>query len=319
MTTLTSLHRLRSHLVQRLPTEQELTRRRPIVLTSRDKETLAAIYAHGVLTAELVELAFFPREDNRCSPSSSCYERLRHLWLWGYVERIELPVARTLGGSRPYLYTLGPRAVPVVGALLDGGAAPVQRRRLDRMDDVFVEHDMKIAAFWANLLELLRGRRAELGRWVAERSLRARGVRVQDPRTQRWLPVLPDAGFEVAYPDGSVQSALLEVDMGTLTLARCRRKVRAFELYLEHGLAAQHWTSEFEVVVLTHSWPRLQHLWRATRQEASEERWSWYSFATFDVLEPGAFAETDWVTANNDRVGLLYDDESTSPAPAPGS
>ena len=294
--------------MRRLPTDQELAQRRQVTLTRRDEQILAAIYTHGILTAELIEMAFFPGQPDRRSPSSCCYERLRQLWLWSYVERIELPVARTLGGSRPYLYTLGPRGVPVVGALLGSGAAPVQRRRLDRVDDVFVEHDLQIAAFWANLIALLRSRRARLRRWVSERTLRAQQVRVQDPRTGRWLPVLPDAGFELSYPDGSVQSVLLEVDMGTLTLARFRRKVRAFELYLEQGLAAQHWTSELDVLVLTHSQSRLEHLWCTTRREVSDERSNCYLFATFDILEPGAFAGADWETASDELVTLLYDD-----------
>jgi hypothetical protein len=308
MSTWAPVHRLRSHIVRRLPTTRELAQRRPIALTRRDEQLLAAVYTHGILTAELIELAFFPGEQDRQSPSSCCYDRLRQLWLWGYVERIELPVARALGGSRPYLYTLGPRGVPVVGALLGEGAAPVQRRRLDRVDDVFVEHDLTMAAFWANLIALLRSRRARLRRWVSERTLRARQVRVQDPRTQRWLPVLPDAGFEVIYPKGAVQTALLEVDMGTLTLARFRRKVRAFELYLERGLAAQHWATTFEVLVLTHSEARLDHLWGATRREVAPERWNRYSFAAFDILKPGAFADAGWVTANDELVSLLYDE-----------
>ena len=319
MSTSVSADRLRSHIVRRLPTDQELAQRRQVTLTRRDEQILVAIYTHGILTTELIEIAFFPGEEDRCSPSSCCYERLRQLWLWRYVERIELPVARTLGGSRPYLYTLGPRGVPVVGSMLGSGTAPVQRRRLDRVDDVFMEHDLNIAAFWANLVALLRPRGARLRRWVSERTLRAQQVRVQDLRTGHWLPVLPDAGFEVSYPDGSVQSVLLEVDMGTLTLARFRRKVRAFELYLEQGLAGQHWASTFEVLVLTHSQPRLDHLWGATRREVVPARWDRYSFATFDILKPSAFADADWVTAGDDLVSLLYDDTPAVSPPDPVS
>jgi hypothetical protein len=39
-----------------------------------------------------------------------------------------------------------------------------------------------------------------------------------------WLPFLPDAYFEVTYPNGDVQCALVEVDTGTLTLRRFARK-----------------------------------------------------------------------------------------------
>jgi Replication-relaxation len=99
---------LRSHLVRRLPTAAELATRAPIVLTERDENLLMAVYLHGFLTTELVELAFFPTTDE--ARSSSCaYERLRQLWLWEYLERVDLPVARLLGGRRPFLYALGRR------------------------------------------------------------------------------------------------------------------------------------------------------------------------------------------------------------------
>src|SRR5437588_11867867 len=68
------------------------------------------------------------------------------LWLWGYLERVELPVARVLGGRRPFLYALGRQGVAYVEQRLGTATLPVQPRRLDRLDHVFVEHDLKAAA-----------------------------------------------------------------------------------------------------------------------------------------------------------------------------
>jgi hypothetical protein len=298
-----------SRLFRTSPTRAQVATRTPIVLTDRDREILTAIHSHGFLTTELIELAFFPEPPHgRRSPSSRAYERLQQLWRWGYVERVELPVARSAGGRRPYLYALGRRGEPVVARRLGQGVTPVRRRRLDRLSGLFVDHDLQIAAFWANLVALLRPARATLGRWLPERDLRARKVRVQDPRTGWWLPVLPDAAFEIVYPDDLVQTCLLEVDMGTLTLRRFRRKLRAFELSPAQGLAVQDWEHDFEVLVLTHSQGRLDELWRAARDEVPPQRWSAYSFGTFDLLEPGRFREARWVTAENDLVPLLYDD-----------
>jgi hypothetical protein len=298
-----------SRLVRTLPTNAQVATRTPIVLTDRDGDILTAIHTHGFLTTELIELAFFPGpEHGRRSPSSRAYERLQQLWRWGYVERVELPVARSGGGRRPYLYALGRRGEPVVGRRLGEGVAPARRRRLDRLSGLFVDHDLTIAAFWVHLVALLRPMRATLGRWLPERDLRARKIRVQDPQTGWWLPVLPDAAFEVLYADGFVQTCLLEVDLGTLPLRRFRRKLRAFELALAEGLAALDWEDTFEVVVLTHARGRLQELWRTARDEVAPERWGDYAFGTVDLLEPRWFGEAEWVTANNDLVPLLYDD-----------
>src|SRR6202158_5052939 len=80
---------LRGHYVRRLPTSADISTRSPIVLTERDRQLLVAVHQHGFLTTDFVELAFFPPSNgSRSSASSKAYERLRELWLWGYVERV---------------------------------------------------------------------------------------------------------------------------------------------------------------------------------------------------------------------------------------
>jgi hypothetical protein len=99
---------------------------------------------------------------------------------------------------------------------------------------------------------------------------------------------------------------LVEIDMGTLTLERFRRKVCAFEEFLERGGFERFFGREhFEVAILVPSRPRLVHLWRATRQEVSQDRAGAYLFATFDVLEPSRFPRAEWVTAANGLRALL--------------
>src|SRR5579859_4766282 len=150
---------LRGHYVRRLPTAEVISTRSLIVLSDRDRELLVAVHQHGFLTTDLVELALFPpRCGPRSSASSKAYERLRELWLWGYLERVELPIARVLGGRRPFLYALGRAGVPYVETRLGSWTLPVQPRRLDRLDHVFVDHDLKAAALWANLRAQLRER-----------------------------------------------------------------------------------------------------------------------------------------------------------------
>src|SRR5712691_7580978 len=101
------IQELRGHYVRRLPTSEEISTRSPIVLTERDMLILVAVHQHGFLTTDLVELAFFPPTcESRSSTSSKAYERVRDLWLWGFLERVELPVARVLGGRRTIFYKL---------------------------------------------------------------------------------------------------------------------------------------------------------------------------------------------------------------------
>ena len=62
------------------------------------------------------------------------------------------------------------------------------------------------------------------------------------------------ADIRVDHADGSVQCCLVEVDCGTLTLARFRKKARAFELCWETGLFRRVFGQDaFEVLVLNNA------------------------------------------------------------------
>ncbi len=114
---------LRNQMLRRLPTKAELERRTPIVLTERDKSILVAIYTHGFLTTELIEVAFFPPPaGGRQSPCSQAYERLQRLWEW-----VVCGTSRTADGSlarRSSAVSLCPRPP----GRLDRGAATIPRR-----------------------------------------------------------------------------------------------------------------------------------------------------------------------------------------------
>src|SRR5713226_342986 len=301
---------LRGHYVRRLPTSSEISTRSPIVLTERDRQLLVAVHQHGFLTTDLVELAFFPPSTgSRSSASSKAYERVRDLWLWGYLERVELPVARVLGGRRPFLYALGLQGVPSVEQRMGTAVLPVQPRRLDRLDHVFVDHDLKAAALWANLRAQLRKRRGCRWLWIGERELRAKRMRVRAPNADYWLPFLPDGYFEVTYPSGDVQACLVEIDMGTLTLRRFARKMQAFETAFEDEVFRRHFKrDDFEVLVLSQSRRRTEALRRVAGRVVPNERRGEYYLSTFaDVLAPAVFAAATWWDLDGETViGVLH-------------
>jgi hypothetical protein len=98
------------------------------------------------------------------------------------LERVELPLARVLGGRRPFLYALGHQGVPFVEARIGTATLPVQSRRLDRLDPVFVDHVLKAAALWANLKAQLRDRRVVGGSGSASVSSGPGGCACARPR-----------------------------------------------------------------------------------------------------------------------------------------
>jgi hypothetical protein len=297
---------LRGGMVRWLPSTDELAQRAPVELTDRDDAILRAAALHGALSTEQIELAFFPAPAaGRASPCTRLYDRLRLLWLWSYLERVERPVSRALGGRRSFLYLLG-RAAPPALASRQPDAPAVACRRLDRLDPTFLEHDLKAATLWANIERVRRQGAAGVRpfrrlRWVPERELRARKARVRDPLTGRAIPWLPDGLFAVRYADNALQVALVEVDMGTVSLSRFRRKLRAFEAYRDEGLLLRHWGyDEAEVLVLAHSPRRLHSLWGAAREAVAEGWWGSYFFATFDALDPTGFVRARWRCLDQD-------------------
>jgi hypothetical protein len=173
---------------------------------------------------------------------------------------------------------------------------------------VFIDHDLKAAALWANMkVELIR-RGGCRWLWLGERDLRARRMRVRSPQGDYWLPFLPDAYFEVLYPNGDVQCVLVEIDMGTLTLRRFGRKMLAFEAARDEDVFRRHFKrDDFEVLVLTHSNRRLASLRNVAARAVPGGRHADYYLATFDALEPGSFAGACWEDLDGETVqGVLY-------------
>jgi Replication-relaxation len=298
---------LRSHIVQRVPTRAELLRRPPIVITDRDRAILSAVFDLGFLTTEHVVRAFFPEEGTRrTSPVSSAYERLRLLWLWSLLDRIELPVARVLGGRRSFLYTLGSHGIPYIAGRHLATVRAVRRRRLDRFDDRFVEHDGIVATFWADLVAGLRDGPTTLDRWIPEREIRTWKLRIDDPMGGPWLPVLPDGIGLVSRPDGTQVAIYLEVDLGTATLDHIARKVRAAEwAFLRWRLQERLGDVTLLVVVVTTSWKRLVNIWKVAQPEVQVERRQFYRFGTIEDLESRGAWGAEWTDLNDQRAILL--------------
>lgn len=293
-------------LTVRRPTATELAGRAPFVITDRDQDMLAAVATHGFLTVELLSLAFYPLQAGPLAVSARAYWRIRQLWLWGFLERVELPVPRGLRGSKPSLYMLGPQGRPYADRRLEPGVSAIVRR-VDRLDAASVPHNLVTAALWANLIAALHGTNGTVSRWIPERVLRAKKVVLRDPDDNYRLPVLPDAYFELAYNAGAtVRACFLEVDMGTLTRERFRRKVRAFQLYESSGLFEEHWGSgSMTVLVIVPSVARRDELVAVARETLHDSWWPWYAFLTVDMLDPGRFGRARWLRLDGEPCRLL--------------
>ena len=291
------------------PSAADLAKRTSIVLTERDVELLLAVYQHRFLPTSHIERAFFPAPNGpRSGPCSRAYERLRLLWLWDYLVRVEVPVSRHLGGRCPFQHGLGRRGIPRVQARLGPDAPPVEPVRLDRFEHRCSDHDLATASLWVGVVETVRDSALTGPVWCSERELRRRDLRVDDPRTGARLSFLPDAYFELGYPDGTVQSCVAEMDMGSVKLAAFGRKVRAFEAYLAAGrFAEQFGRGDFDVWVVTSTEDRLAHLQQVARREVAPGRWDAYLFTTLEALAPGEIANARWLSLDGATSCPFYE------------
>ena len=300
------LPEFQGHLVRRMPTAEELNRRPSCSITPRDLDILVAAGVHGLLTADLVGLAFFPpdRADPRHA-SSRAYVRLQRCWLWGYLDRYVLPAPRGTHGGVPDLFALGSEGLRLV-LRRDVRAVAPAKRRVDELDVHFVHHELTVATLWAHLQALVRTGRLRSCRWTPERAWRAADLRFPDASGGS-LRVLPDGYAELGYVDGTVRGCAVEIDRCTLSGERFRRKLRAWERYVSGGQLARdrgHQDSSF--VVVTASWERLRELWKAGRQDIPEEDWGRYLFGTTEVLSPERFAmEAAWLSLDGEYRPLL--------------
>ena len=186
-----------ARLVRRRPSEADLAGRVSCCLGPRDLEILAAVGLHGVLTASLIGLAFFaPAAGASVRPTSRAFGRLRQLWLWGYLDRYDLPAPRGMLGRMPCVYALGAAGIPHAERALGRACAPVASLP-ERLDPRFVQHELTAAALWAHVRALVGAGGLDACRWTPERVLRAQRRRVQDPATRQWLPVLFDGYTEL--------------------------------------------------------------------------------------------------------------------------
>lgn len=179
-----------------------------MVLAARDRKILRALGRHRYLTTDLIELVFFPttRSDGRAS--TAAYDRLRQLWLWGNVERVQIPITRVGGGRRSVLYALGTRGLRFLASEARPSDHPVPRRRSEGTSELVVARRLVASALWANLVALARTTPVHLRRWESAGVLRARRDRAEAADPNRGLPVPPDAVFELATTEFSIRKPL---------------------------------------------------------------------------------------------------------------
>jgi hypothetical protein len=128
-----------------------------------------------------------------------------------------------------------------------------------------MEHTLAVAEFRVNL-ELAISKRPDVKLLFWKRGTKELNERVSDPEgKRRYLSVTPDAFFGIQTSDGK-SFYLLEMDLGTMSLTRCKTKIIAYRQYWKTGKYSQRYGfKSFRVLTVTSSDKRLANLLKTAR------------------------------------------------------
>src|SRR3990172_5114706 len=281
--------------------ERSSKHRRGWRVTPRDLDILVAIYRFRFLTRQLVEWAFFSREDGDFNQRSSlAARRLQVLYEAGYVQRLVMPVLPGTGRS-PAVYALSSRGADAVAAHLG-----VDRGEVDwtpkhtRATAFFMEHTLAIARLWASLEAALLDTDLRLGSWTGEAQLRQWDKRVFDREVHRWVPVRPDGYFRLWRSKGCSLPCFVEVDMRTETNGRFAQKMTAYEVYRREEGRGKSDVADFRLLVVTSGARRLENLRRVSSRVVDQD---FCLFATLVDLHPSRVLG-NWLDIDRRRIDL---------------
>ena len=269
-----------------------------LVLGDRDRELLADLYLHGVMSrGQLQELYFgsVPR----------CNQRLRQLYDFHFVHRHYLPGVPC---AAPYgvqaIYSIGKAAIPIVAIELEVETAEVTKGYRRSITPTFLEHTLQIVNVRLDFLRATSGNLPiSVDRWLPEMLCRHEyEIRRKDGGA--WIKEVfkPDAFICLVDSSGKRHSYFIEVDLGHTSARQFLGKLRTHQRYLESGLFRETFGGEvFKTLVITTSSSRQQNLLRLIEEQDSQLFW----FSTFSALKEHNVLDTIWqVPLQKNLVGL---------------
>ncbi|MCZ7554608.1 MAG: replication-relaxation family protein [Anaerolineales bacterium] len=260
-------------------------------LMERDIEILKAVHDFRIMRGDQLQALYFG------SQSTASY-RLSRLYQHGFLDRHFLP---TLGGlaSSPALYVLGKRGVDVLRRVLDCGPKDIRKPPNNQeLSPLFLEHLLQINDFRVAVMVAAREQGYTLEMWLDDYQLKADYDRVviQTPQgRKRTVSLIPDGYCVLQVPQGRA-CFFLELDRGTMTRARFRDKVLAYQAYIASGQYERRYgTRSLRVLTVTSGPKRLENL-REEAEQVGGGRVFWFTTSE-QITQEGVLTEPVWIVA----------------------
>lgn len=247
-----------------------------MVLQQRDIDVIEAVYRFRVLSqAQITALLF--------GSSATAQYRLEKLYDHHFLERKFLPVSLGEGRS-PTLYILDRRGVETLRT--ERGYDEIKWFGTSkRLSADFLSHSIAVNDVMVLVTLACRRHGFELEQWQGENEVKADYDRVMvqsGAGGRERMPVVPDSFFTILANERRYPF-FLELDRGTMTLARFKNKVRAYLAYYKSGAYEKRYglqSIRMLTIVSTKSQSggvkRLENL-KAATEEITKERWFWFA------------------------------------------
>ncbi len=250
---------------------------------------------------------------------------LRVLFDHGYLDRPRSQLAHLpLTGPRPMVYGLGSKGG---AALRDYGEAKERRNwseRNKRAGAIFIEHTLAIADCMVGLevacrrdkgIQLLHESDI-LARAPEQTRIAPEPLRISVPGLDRRLgitSVIPDGLFGLTFPDETAAYFLLEVDRGSMPVARSRTHMTSFkrklavywEAWKQRRFGEQFGIDRMRVLTVTSSTKRVQHMLDVVSAVTGGKRCNFFLFATMDDVTVASPLHVTWTSSTRERIKLL--------------
>jgi hypothetical protein len=289
-------------------------------ITARDLALIAHVRRHHFLSSsQLVRL------DG--GNEANVLARLRKLFDHGSLERPPAQLAAIpLVGNQPIIYGLGAKGARLLrehGHLVNPNLDWTEKTK--RAGTVFIDHTLAVASFMVDLeLACSRSRGVSIIRehevlsaappatqaareplrWIAHRTANGR---------RETLSLVPDAMFGLRFPDDTGTFFLLEIDRGTIPIARSgvshRSIVRKLTVYIEGWRAGrplqQFGFKNLRVLFVTSSQARMEHMLAAVDSITQGKGSGFLLFANTPALAAQDPLTLAWTTGRRELVRLI--------------
>jgi predicted transcriptional regulator len=268
----------------------------PMQLTGRDKQIVEAVHLYRVLRQDQLERLIF-------GSKSAAQRVLVRLYDHGFLERRFVPV---LAGRSPAYYVLDRRGAELLRAELGYDELSWYPSSKDLKAD-FLEHTLAINDARIAVVKACERLGYPLVVWLGETELKADYDQVRIAGQSRPVAVIPDGYFAIDTPRGRAHF-FLEVDRGSMTLARFTTKVEAYIAYYRSGkYEARFGAKGLRILTATPSQARLDNLRGATAAAAGGHKNRFWFAVQATLTAETALDQPVWYVAGEETTFPLIE------------